>query len=64
MNAIFLPYAGISHLYASVKSRNPGPLDSGSLKNEADASPKAVSLTLDDKTRVSILKPQSLTIII
>ena len=63
MNAIFSTiYAGVSHLYASVKSRNPGPLDPDSVMNEADTSPKAVSLTLDDDSRVSILKPQLLTL--
>ena len=42
---------GISHLYASDKSRNPGPLDPDSVKNEADTSPKAVSLKLDGNAK-------------
>ena len=42
---------GVSHLYASDKSRNPGPLDPDSVKNEADTSPKAVPLKLDRDTK-------------
>ena len=52
---LFLPL-GISHLYASATSRNPGPLDKDSEKNEDDTSPKAVSLKVDDNTKVDILK--------
>lgn len=38
---------GVSHLYASKTSKNPGPLDSASVKNEDDTSPKAVSVPVD-----------------
>ena len=37
----------MSHLYASVTNKNPGPLDRDSGKNEEDTSPKAVSVTVD-----------------
>ena len=46
-------------MYASAKSRNPGPLDADSVSNEADTSPRAVSLKLDDDTKVEILKLRS-----
>ncbi|XP_028398110.1 fat-like cadherin-related tumor suppressor homolog [Dendronephthya gigantea] len=38
---------GISHLYVSASSKNPGPLDPASIKNEENTSPKAVSVQLD-----------------
>ena len=47
-------HPGVSHLYASAQSRNPGPLDPDSVKNEADTSPRAVSLKLDGSTKVSV----------
>ena len=45
---------GVSHLYASRTSKNPGPLDRDSVKNEEDTSPKAVSVTVDH-TKVCII---------
>ena len=41
-------FPGISHLYASRTSKNPGPLDPDSKKNEDNTSPKAVSVTVDN----------------
>ncbi len=52
---LFLPL-GISYLYASATSRNPGPLDQASVKNEDDTSPRTVSLKVDDNAKVDILK--------
>ena len=43
---------GISHLYASATSKNPGPLDPDSVKNEDNNSPRAVSVKLHG-TKVS-----------
>ncbi|KAJ7336037.1 hypothetical protein OS493_013412 [Desmophyllum pertusum] len=37
---------GISHLYASLTSTNPGPMDPASAKNESNISPRAISLSL------------------
>jgi hypothetical protein len=47
-------YLGVSHLYASKTSKNPGPLDRDSVKNEEDTSPKAVSVRVDN-TKVGAL---------
>ena len=52
---LFLPL-GISYLYASATSRNPGHLDQASVKNEDDTSPRTVSLKVDDNSKVDILK--------
>ncbi|KAK3739519.1 hypothetical protein QZH41_016191, partial [Actinostola sp. cb2023] len=35
---------GISHLYTSLTTKNPGPMDPNSLKNENDASPRSLRL--------------------
>ena len=52
---LFLPL-GISYLYASTTSKNPGPLDPASVKNEDDTSPRSVSLKVDDEAKVDVLK--------
>ena len=51
---IFYVSSGVSHLYASATSRNPGPLDTASIKNEDDANPRSVSVTVDDDSKVNI----------
>ena len=43
---------GISHLYASLTSANPGPMDPDSAKNESDISPRAISLSLSASNKV------------
>ena len=45
----------MSHLYASSRSKNPGPLDTASVKNEENTSPKAVSVVVDNTTKVNII---------
>jgi hypothetical protein len=47
---------GVSHLYASATSKNPGPLDSASVKNEEDTNPKTVAVTVNNVTEVKVLK--------
>ena len=46
--SVFSFNPGISHLYASRTNKNPGPLDSASVKNEDNTSPKAVSVEVDN----------------
>ena len=48
----FLSFTGISHLYASLTSKNPGPMDVISQKNESNESPRAVSLKLSGSSKV------------
>ena len=45
-------FIGISHLYASLTSSNPGPMDPASSKNESDVSPRAISLSLSESNKV------------
>ena len=52
---MFFLQLGLSHLYASGTSKNPGPLDSASVKNEEDTNPRAVSVTVDDDTKVKCM---------
>ena len=52
---LFLPL-GVSYLYASATSKNPGPMDPESVKNEDDTSPRTVSLKVDDDKKVDVLK--------
>ncbi|CAB3988505.1 protocadherin Fat 4-like [Paramuricea clavata] len=42
---------GLSHLYASATSKNPGPLDSAGVKNEEDTNPRTVSVTVNNVTK-------------
>ena len=46
-------FTGVSHLYASLISTNPGPMDPASSKNESDASPRAISLSVSQSNKVS-----------
>lgn len=46
LTVFVLFFLGISHLYASHTSTNPGPMDPASFKNESNVSPRAISLTL------------------
>lgn len=52
---IFLIFLGISHLYASLTSTNPGPMDPASSKNESNVSPRAISLSLSASNKVRFL---------
>lgn len=49
----FLFFVGVSHLYASLTSTNPGPMDPASSKNESNVSPRAISLSLSTSNKVS-----------